>query len=264
MYIKKNIFILVVILFLVLFGFIIIKITKADTSDKMPQSRIYPLRYNSICDWPELATIKTDSLFFEFPYQKYNDSCNFWNVQSVKNDLNCLDSKFSFDSSMNRQVLSEALTSKLEKRVVAYFSGYQPDSLIVIIQWAEKYRNYAELEPQNELFYKSIYDYWMGKVASTVTAYASEIPSRKYNFKFKYLLNRCVEQRYSPGTKVTSGEKAFNNLIYNNWGHLINASWNQTSVLQKIVFFTFFVFTLIGYLLLGKLFFRKLFKSNKK
>ena len=261
----RKISIWIIIILLLPLIFIVWKIVKADTNDNIPQQRKYSNKSVNICDWGMIRDIAQDSLLENFPYDKYLDSSNYWSIQPIKENLSCLDTLFESNISLNRETLSNAFTRKLAPRFNSYLSTYQPDSLLLLIQWAEKFKYYAEIDPDNDLFYESIYGYWMDTISNKLTRYTIEKPSRKYDFKFKYIRTRCVEQRFSPATKITSSEKAFNNFIYSKWGHLINASWNQTSVMQKIIFVFLIILTLFGYYLLGKrifTFFLNLFKND--
>jgi len=229
---------------------IVFLIVRADTGDNIPQQRDYG--YNSkfkLADHLTSNSIRNRDIDIinNFPYKTYLDSANFHSIRAINNDVQTLDSLNALDKRENRRVFSRLLTTELSPRNTAYFVTYCPDSLLVLIQWAEKFQNYAELDPDNELLYQSVYHYWMDSIANTLQNFSEEMPSRKYDFKFKYLSTRCKEQRMSIGTKITSAEKGINNLIYGKWGHFINATWNQTSLLQKMLFLLIGSITLYGY-----------------
>jgi hypothetical protein len=257
---KVSTWIIVALTSLLLFFFW--KIVETNTNDDIPQVREYSDRMIKICDWPLVDSINPDDLPNRFPYKEYLDSCNTWNILSIKNDLACLDTLFE-NKNNNRRTLSIALTSKLSPRFDKYLQKYQPDSLLVLLQWAEKFKTYAEADQDNKIFYESIYNYWTDTISHILSRTGTKTSSIKYNFKFKYLQTRCIEQRVSPAIKKTSFEKAYENLIYNKWGHLINASWNQTSVIQKIVFLLAVVIFLIGLFYSAQIIIRFISKKNK-
>lgn len=205
----------------------------------------------NIANYLVQKNIAAPNLLQDFPYETYLDSTNTRNIRVIKNDLALLES-FSNDVSTSQQIVSEALTTKLEPRLVNYLHPYNPDSLLVLVQWAEKFQHYAEIDPANDILHESIYNYWMDKVSNQLGKFSAEESSRKYDYKFKYLRSRCIEKRFVPAIKVTSEEKAFNNLVYGNYGHLLNASWNQTSILQKAVFVILVLLTLYGYICIIK------------
>lgn len=236
---------IIVVLSFTIAGFLFI-VVRAKESGDIPQIRYHASKSLSLCSWPEVSKMHNADLINQFPYDLYLDSADYWNINDIKKDISCLDQHF--DSSQNRVTISTALTNKLVPRLRNYFDSYKPDSLIVLLQWAEKFKSYAELEPINQLLYESIYDFWMDTLSNRITFFSNEKPSRKFDFKFRYLRTRCVEQRVSPSEKTSSEEKVFDNFIYSRWGHLFNASWNQTSLTQKVIFFLFIGLTICSYI----------------
>ena len=186
-----------------------------------------------------------------FPYELYLKSGNYKSIKVIKDDLIQLDS--IFPKSQNKRILSAVLTNQLSKRLNPYFESYQPDSLLQMLQWAEKFVYYADIDPTNDVFYQSIYQYWLDTISNTLHKFSYEKPSLKYDFKFEYLQTRLKEKGAVPDIKKTSFEKAIDNLIHNKWAHLINASWDQTSLFQKTVFLLLTVITFYGYISIIKL-----------
>jgi hypothetical protein len=243
----KKILISLFVIYTLFIVFLLVKIIRTDTTDRLPRRSEYSASSASLCDLPELKAINPDSLMERFPYAKYLDSGNFKNIASIRKDLSCLDGLFK-DSSLNRQTLSQALTVNLGTRYRTAFTGFQPDSLLRVIQWAEKFEAYAEIDPANDIFYGSVYNYWMQEVSNSLSAYTTQHSQAKFDFDFKYLWTRCSEQRFSPRTKTPNPEKVFTNIIYNKWGHFMNASWNQTSPTQKFTVFLVLIFTALGFI----------------
>lgn len=220
-------------------------IVRTDHSNYVPQQRSLPTKSSFNL---KLRIKKSDStdLLNLFPYDIYLDSADRWNIGSIKNDLKVLDDAYN-DSSMNRQVLSIALTSKLFSRIDNYLNKYNPDTLIYLIQWAEKFQDYALIEPENDLFYNSICSYWLSSLSNKIHFYSTQNNSIKYDFKFKYIVARLTELSSNPGIGVTKFEKVIDNVVSNKWSHLIESSWNQTSLLQKLAFFMIVFITIYGY-----------------
>lgn len=244
----KKISTWIIFLLTIILAFIVSLIVRTNTSDDIPQQREYDNNSSfNLAKYFSLHPVVQGGLIDHFPYAAYLDSANFRSIKTISNDLQILDSVNAFDKRENQKTISRLLTTELGLRSTAYFNTYCPDSLLVLIQWAEKFQTYAEQDSDNKLLYHSIYHYWMDSIGHCLQKFLEEKPSRKYDFKFRYLRTRCKEQRISMGTKVTSTEKGINNLIYGKWGHFINASWNQTSLLQKIVFLLIVSFTLYGY-----------------
>ncbi len=135
----------------------------------------------------------------------------------------------------SQQILATTLTDSLQKRLANVYNKYQPDSLIYLMQWAERFQYYAEIDNKNKILFKVVYDYWMNFISDKLTGFSKETPSLKYAFKFKFLVAKCSERKYNIGLKVTATEKVIDNLVRSKWGHLFDASWNQASLLQKIL-----------------------------
>lgn len=225
------------------------KIFGAKTEQGIPQQEKPSDRRIDLCSWKEIRSLNDSQILEHFPYQKYVEQSNFWSIASIKQDIICLDTIFR-DKGRNRQTISFALTRNLATRLSPYLKNYHPDSLLILLQWAEKFKVYPEIDEENKILYLSIYDYWMDTIGHRLSELSIERPSRNHDFLFRYLFARCAEQRVSPAVKFTSTEKVINNIIYNKWGHFLNATWNQTSFLQKMVLFIFLFATFFGYVLI--------------
>jgi hypothetical protein len=184
-----------------------------------------------------------------FPVKDYLDSANYEIISLVRADLDIMDSIYT-DESANRRLLSEVLTSKLFEKDSARLANGGHDSLFAVLQWAEKFGTCAEIDEQNRILFKSIAAYWLSYITNRLASISADRPSEKYKFSFRYLLARCDEMKFTTGIKVTQMEKVVDNLTRNKWSHLISASWNQTSILQKLLFMMVIIITLFGYYLI--------------
>ncbi|MCU7551409.1 hypothetical protein OCK74_19965 [Chitinophagaceae bacterium LB-8] len=234
-------------------------ITSAGYDEKIAQEKpIVPHQYSIRL---LLDGITNEHLLEQFPYGRYLDSANIQDIQSIKNDLAVLNEKFPGDSMRNMQLISIALTDSLyaqyEKK--HYFQIFDADFLTQLFQWAEKFNAYAEIEQSNTLLYGSIYNYWGSKISNHLGELSKNNSSLKYEYKFKYLKSKCDEKRFSVATKVGQVEKVAYNLLSSQWSHLLNASWNQATYMQLVVFFVFGILTIYGYLLIIK----KIIKRNE-
>jgi hypothetical protein len=115
------------------------------------------------------------------------------------------------------------------------------------MQWAEKFQYYAEVDNQNKILFKVVYDYWLNFISDKLTNYSKENSDIKCEFKFKFLVAKCSERKYNIGVKVTSTEKVIDNLVRSKWGHLFDASWNQATLLQKIILLLFVIIFFYGF-----------------
>jgi hypothetical protein len=226
------------------------KIVNADPSANIPQLEIV-----TDASAFDLATHIPNGagydVYKQFPYTAYLDSANIRNIRAIKRDLSILDT-LTHDPGSNRRTLSHALTEIRGGRLEYKFSEYQPDSLLVLIQWAEQFQYYAQFDQDNDIFYQSIYTYWLGFATNKLAVFSRQDPSLRHDFKFKYLVARCNEKKFSTPVKVSSFEKVLDNILYSNWGHLIHASWNQSSWLLKTGMLLFFLVTAYGFFSLVK------------
>ena len=198
---------------------------------------------------PYLKELPANEIIQKFPEKNYLDSANYQNILFIKADLATLDSA-NPNESANRQLISTILTNKLFERDSARLSSFNLDTLLLQLQWAEKFKTYAEIDVQNRILYKSISSFWLSYICNRLTSYSSENPSVKYQFKYKYLVARCYELKFTCAVKVESIEKVVDNFTSNKWAHLTSALWDQTSKLQKILFLIFTLLSLYGYYLI--------------
>jgi hypothetical protein len=243
-------------LFILLFFLVAILTTRTDNNVIQEKDCVVKPPYNLSL---ALKNISAAGLTDSFPYKAYLDSANICDIISVKKDLNTLDSLYK-DLNISRRTLSNTLTLELYKRSEDKLKKYDPDYLLSMLQWSEKFKAYAQVEPENYDLFISVYDYWFTQISDKLVDYSKIDNSCKYEFKYKYLVARCNEKKHSVGLEVTKTEKFLQNLIDNKWDHLMNASWTQSSKLQKILFFAIIIFTLYAYYLL----FKKIINRNEK
>jgi hypothetical protein len=228
---------------------ILFLILKADYGNNVPQKKDIP--GTQTFDLKSRLKQKPGIEITEaFPVKDYLDSSNYENINLILTDLMMMDS-LNNDESANRRLLSEVLTSKLFVKDSLRLAQGGIDSLFAVLQWAEKFAACSEIDGQNRIVFKSIAAYWLTYISNKLAKISAEQPSVKYKFRFRYLLARCDEMKFTTGVKITEMEKVVDNLTRNKWAHLINATWNQTSLLQKIFFLVVILATLYGYYLIA-------------
>jgi len=193
----------------------------------------------------------------EFPYDIYLDSSNYNNVEQLLHDISTLDSFIPLNHEINLEVLSTALTDKLNERYKNRFHEYSPDSILLIIQWAEKFHSYANIDRSNARLYESIYDNWIEFAIQRLDEYYYTDNSIKYNFKYKYLLERCRENKFNGSVGFTRFEKVINNIIEKKWRYLLNRFWIGTTIYCKLFAVIIIGLTTYSYYCIFKLHFRK-------
>jgi hypothetical protein len=209
-----------------------------------------------------LQSLQTDQLQKKFPFNEYLKTGNYDHPTMIQKDLHIMDSLYPTDLMSNQALLSMALTDSLYERKKHIFSGYQPDSLIQLIQWAEPYTHFSVFDKNAELLYMSVHDYWINKINNYISKYSQENSKVKYDFKFIYIFSRCAEKKMHIAPKVTYLEKVIDNIVRSQWGHLFEASWLASSFLQKVIFALFAICTLFAYFLFMLFIINKLKKKS--
>lgn len=234
-----------IVLVLGIFTFVYVRY---DYDTKIIQKE-YPQTRSKFNLHDRLAMLDKSNIPAVFPWQDYLDSANLYDIKTMRNDLGVLDS-FTKDESASRMLFSEILTNRLKTKMASSLNRYNPDSLLRIIQWAEDFLVYARMERENRIFYESVAMFWLGMVSNKLADFSKTERSVKHSFKYKYLVARCHELKFTTPVKVSKTEKVAENLLAGKWGHLVNASWNQTSSFQKMVFLLLVLATFYGYYLI--------------
>jgi hypothetical protein len=193
-----------------------------------------------------LKTSDASHLKDNFPYKDYLDSGNFHDAISLQRDLGSMNS-VTHDEMLSQEVLSIALTEKLLDRVKPSFEKYNPDSLIRLLQWSEKFNAWSEMDEKNSLFYKAVYDYWCNFISNTLAEYYEVSYAVKYNYKFRYLSDRLREKQYNTPVRGTWSEKVITQMIRKNWSYLFNKFWHSTTLLYKSLVFLLILILIFPY-----------------
>lgn len=199
-----------------------------------------------------LVAIDKSNLIDSFPYEIYLDSADRCDLNSISNDVSVLDSVNPNEKSLNREVISIALTKKLEERISPTFDAYNPDSLICIVQWAEKFNQYQEFDKSNAKLYRVIYKHWINFVSNKLRDYYDTDPKHKYDFKFQFLVSICQSKNLSPPIGNTNLEKIIHNLIIKDFSYLFSKFWYDTSFIYKTLGLIFMLVTVYGYICIVK------------
>jgi len=199
--------------------------------------------------------VNKDSITSLFPYEDYLKSVNYQEAKTIQKDLVILDSLVG-DKMVVRGLISAVLTDSLYNRNFTEVDNVNLDSLNYRLQWAEKFKFYSEADPssENQLLFQSIYDFWLNKISRILSEYSENNVNAKFNFEFRYLTAKCNEKRYNVSVKVSPLEKVIQNILGNSWAHLFEASWNQASLMQKIIIAILIIATIVCYVITFKQF----------
>ena len=199
---------------------------------------------------PALQTTPGADLHETFPYDRFLDSADIYSVTSIQGYLADMDSVYPGNPSANQEILSIAFTEKMAQRVQSHITEYNPDTLLHIIQWAEKFNDYAAVDAAHADLFQVIYDYWLNLAGNTLRDYYTKNPRIKYNYKFRYIADRLREKQFIIPVKGTDTEKVVQQLIAKNWTYLFNKFWHSTGLVYKAVVFLIVLLVLLPYIIL--------------
>jgi hypothetical protein len=234
----RQLFFFLFLVFLVLVGILVNSIKHTDYSSDIPQERDCPPSNGfEIKIHLPVAGINANTLLEQFPRIAYLDSAGWCDAASISRDLQQLDFVNPDSTSLNRELMIQLLSSDLQKRMIGVFNNYQPDSLIQILQWADKFSHYKEVDLPNAKVYRVVSRFWFNLVSNHLGKLAEERPSIKYDFKFKYLVSYCHAKTFSPPIGYSNIEKTINYFIDKNYSYIFYRFWNSTGWLIKLAVF---------------------------
>lgn len=241
---KYLFFILTGIVFVVIIWFLF-KVTRTDYTYTIPAEKECSSE-NDFNLTPHLLNWDSSNFLGSFPYSIYLDSSDICNVSAIAGYLAAMDSVNS-DFSNNRQIISIALTDSLQSRIFSSLKRYNPDSLIIMMQWAEKFNQYKAFDRSNAKLYRVIYKHWLSFTANQLGEYYNSNPQCKYDFKFNYLSAICQSKNFSVPVGNTNSEKIVFNMINKNYAYLFSKFWYDTGYIYKLLILLIVGITGYGY-----------------
>lgn len=227
-----------IFVFLILFSIIPILYVFAigigiDYSDGIPEERPC-IQIKGIDMEALLKTTASNHLLDDFPYDAYLASGRYCSLSAIKSDLEALDSLNPTETRLNQDILAITLTEKLEEEIAESFLQFNPDSMIQLLQWANQFNIYKELDSTHGDLFEMIYFHWLNFISNKLGGYYQEDSSIKYDYKFKYLVSTCKSKQFSPPIGNTNLEKVVNYMIDKQYSYLFFRFWNNTGLLFKI------------------------------
>jgi hypothetical protein len=175
--------------------------------------------------------------------------CNvFLTEWQIKELSNTLVNNYPDKKDLIQLGLITMLTEQTLQKVKGNLEVYNPDYMKGIMDWLGLLNGAAKLDPENEVIYLSITDYWLNLLSGKLTDYQKINPDIRYYFKFRYLVQHCNEALYFVNVEETKYEKFKKNLLANHWIHLIQASWSDAKLWQKVALSASFLLTVFTYL----------------
>jgi len=239
---KLNLKIITIGIVILTLSLLILKLSSIDQSSNIP---ITANNNNQISI--ENYVNKNDSLTIQnkFPYSKIiKSNCigNYSEINRITNYLYSISDTFTIQN-----IVYNTLTDTLLKYKYDNNFNITIDSMISLYQWVVGLNYMSKIDVNNQLIYQGAFLYWNGKISTYLNNYSKENTSNRNKFKFKYLVAKVEENGGSVSVKQTSTDKFVSNLIESNYAHLISATWNQTSIIQKIILTIFIIITIYTY-----------------
>jgi hypothetical protein len=248
---KKNLNVGLTAILAIAIVFVLYRMAKADYSVEVPvEKECPPEKSAGILRF--IKQTESADVVASFPYKSFLDSSSFCNIRSIQNDLSVLDSCFKSSPNVGLEIYIKALTEKLEERISPSFVQYNPDSLIALVRWTEKFDCYKDVDELNARAYKIIYRHWMNFVSNHLGKYYEANSSIKYDFKFRYLTAICQSKKFSPPLGDSNTEKVVTNLIDQKWAYLFNRFWDGTGLVFKLLALIGLMVTLYGFFCIFK------------
>jgi hypothetical protein len=243
------------ILVVLILGFISFKIISIDNSSVIPEEKQCVQKpYFNLKN--HIDSLNTGNLKADFPYEIYLDSANYCDIASIHKHLEILNT-LNRDAKENKKILVKALTEKLEEKIGSRFNTYQPDSIILMLNWVNKFQYYKDIDTNNLKLYRMVHRHWYNYFANKLSQYNDSDANLKYEFKFKYLLAMCQSKNYPPDIRNSSITKIIDNVVNNKWAYLFKRFWDGTGFLVKLLLSAAILFTFYSYYCVYKLHFNK-------
>ncbi|MCP4521976.1 MAG: hypothetical protein GY827_09860 [Cytophagales bacterium] len=174
----------------------------------------------------------TNDVYNSFPYKEFLQKINHADVRAISKYEEELTQRAG-NPFVSQSVLSQALTNKLHLERTRDL-----DTLNAILVWADKYKVNEANSSSNALMYKSIHSHWYNYVANHLDELSKEKSSIKYDFKFRYLIRKCNENKFEVMGETSKIEKVVTNVIDQRWSYLFYRFWSSTSWKFKAILFS--------------------------
>jgi hypothetical protein len=193
-----------------------------------------------------LTNHKQAELNAVFPKQKFRDSINYESASEVAHTINQTLGIIKGDSiETYRFFVKELLEPNISKDTMQEFNSAV---LLRQLNAGVNFKALGQLDPKATLYADAIADQYFQLVSNQLTKFQEKKPELVNQFSFQYLVQRVGEYNYYPNRKETSADKFLKTFLENDYFHLMNTSWQKSSIMQKISMFIFVGFFLLGLL----------------
>lgn len=130
----------------------------------------------------------------------------------------------------------------------ANLEKYDPDYVFTLLEWADQFKFWSKISSEHQFLFEAISSYWYNEIALLLSQESEADPKVRNSYKFRFLSERCNQNNYHVNIPETKIEKVQKNFLRGNWNHLISATWNDTSIGQKVLLLLLGLLTFLAYL----------------
>jgi hypothetical protein len=193
---------------------------------------------------PLLLNHTTQELDSIFPKKKFIDSIDYENAVQVDKTIQQTLSLIKGDTLETYRFFVKNLLEPIISRDT--LKTYDPAILLSQLNAGASYKSLGIINPNATLYADAIADQYFQLVSMQLTKFQERKPDLVNQFNFQYLVQRLGEYNYYPNRKETSADKFLKTFLENDYFHLVNTSWQKSSIAQKIILFIFFGFFILG------------------
>lgn len=249
--------------FLVLVIIGVIFVISIDYKEEIPRIQSYKMGASDFDIEPYLEHLDSVSLEKDFPYDVFLDSAHYKDISLTIYVLERLNNAYPGNKHQNMRVLTQALTERLQIKIQSDYIEFKPEKLLRLLQWAERFDLYGDLQPKQKRMHKTIYNHWMDFISTKLGEYYQSDENIKYDFMFKYLSKRCLEHSFVVTIGKNNYEKALDHFASRNFPYLLNRFWIATSLQFKLLILIILVITIVSYIIMIRQLFLRI-KSRSK
>jgi len=211
-------------------------VVNKDYDDKIPLEKQCAASFSDYNFASLVDSLNSSITESNFPYNEFLSSESYCDAATVKYTLNNLNKINPSREGQNRDILTVALTDKLENFYADRFKNFNADSLIIMLQWASEFKAYEEFEKENSSLYGIIHHHWMNFVSNQLSQHYKEDKKIKYDFKFRHLQALCQSKKYAPSVGKSKLDKIVQYTLSQEYCYLFNRFWKGTGFSVKFLF----------------------------
>ncbi len=123
---------------------------------------------------------------------------------------------------------------------------YSPSHINQIIIQGYSFANAAKYNTNEALYLNALADMYFNNASKQMEFYQKSNIDLANEFSFKYLTQRCLEANVGINPKESSADKFIKTLLEEDYFHLINTTWNKSSLKLKLLIGLWGFLTILG------------------